>query len=89
MLDAFVGSADTLLPAGPAPDTGRPFHIWRCWETPPAGFDAIVAATTAAVALAADPETIRADLLCPAGRHPTGTPLAANVPRPEGHPLGP
>ncbi len=87
-LDGFVGSADTLLPDAPAPDTGRPFFVWRCWETPPAGFDAIVAATAAAVALGADARAVRADLLCPGGRRPTGTPLAADAPRPAGHPLG-
>ena len=88
-LDAMVGSADTLLPDGLAPDTGAPFFIWRCWETPPAGFDAIVAVAATAVALGADPEAVRAALLCRGGRMPTGTPLAAGAPRPPGHPLGP
>jgi hypothetical protein len=87
-LDGMVGSADTLLPDGPAPDTGRPFFVWRCWATPPEGLEAIVAATAAAVALGADPAAVRADLLCPSGRQPTGTPLAADAPRPAGHPLG-
>jgi uncharacterized protein YjbI with pentapeptide repeats len=87
-LEGFVGSGDTLLPDGPAPDTGQAFFVWRCWERAPAGFATIVAATTAAVALAAEPEAVRAELLCPGGRKATGTPLAADAPRPAGHPLG-
>ncbi len=85
----MVGSIDTLLPDALAPDTGAPFFVWRCWETPPDGFEAIVATTAAATALGADPEAVRADLLCPGPRARTGTPLAADAPRPEGHPLGP
>jgi hypothetical protein len=41
-LDQLIGNEDTLLPAGPS-DTGDPFHVWSCWETPPPDLDAIVA----------------------------------------------
>jgi hypothetical protein len=42
MLDNVIGDAQTILPAGPAPDTGEPFFVWSCWETPPEGFEDMV-----------------------------------------------
>ena len=32
MLDNVIGDGDTLLPDTPAPDTGRLFYVWSCWQ---------------------------------------------------------
>jgi hypothetical protein len=87
-LDQLIGNEDTLLPDGPS-DTGAPFHVWCCWETPPVGFDALVARV--AERTGGDPDSIRAEFLCGPDnpRRKTGTPWPLDEPRPEGHPLGP
>jgi hypothetical protein len=87
-LDQLIGNEDTLLPDGPS-DTGAPFHVWGCWETPPEGFDALVARV--AERTGGDPDSIRAEFLCGPDnpRRKTGTPWPLDKPRPEGHPLGP
>jgi hypothetical protein len=87
-LDQLIGNEDTLLPDGPS-DTGAPFHVWSCWETPPEGFDALVARV--AELTGGNPDSIRAEFLCGPDnpRRKTGTPWPLDKPRPEGHPLGP
>jgi hypothetical protein len=83
-LDASIGNAQTLLPDGTAPDTGRPFHILECWQEPPVAIENIVDrfGTDAYVS-----NGIRQPLLCPQGHEPspTGTPLALDAPYPDGH----
>jgi hypothetical protein len=87
-LEDLIGNEDTLLPDGPS-DTGEPFFVWSCWETPPPEFERIVA--TAAGFMAPDfvRAALRAEFVCGPGnpRRKTGTPLALDAPYPEGHPL--
>ncbi|MCB1372002.1 MAG: pentapeptide repeat-containing protein [Rhodobacteraceae bacterium] len=85
-LDNLIGNEGTLLPEGVS-ETGEPWHVWSCWETPPEGLDALVARTAEPVF--ADPEVLRADFLCSPDnpRRKTGTPLPLDAPYPPGHPL--
>jgi hypothetical protein len=75
---AFViGNGETLL--GADAETGQPLHVWTCWETPPPGFDTLLANMTR---LGVPEEDIRRAYLCqhrerrqtgtyvPAGQHP-------------------
>jgi hypothetical protein len=85
-LDNVIGDDGTLLPEGNAPDTGEPFHVWNCWETPAPELDQIIAAVGGR---SADPAVLRVALLCRPDnpRRKAGTPLALDAPYPEGHPL--
>ena len=88
-LEALVGNAEALLPDGPAPDTGKAFYIWSCWETPPFDLDRVVAVAAGLRATDANRAAVRARLLCGPDnpRRKTGTPLALDAPYPDGHPL--
>jgi uncharacterized protein YjbI with pentapeptide repeats len=86
-LDAAVGDADTLLPDGPAPDTGAAFALGACWPDPPPEAERIVAGVASVLALDADPAAVREDLICDGRRGATGTPLPFAAERPAGHPL--
>jgi uncharacterized protein YjbI with pentapeptide repeats len=87
-LDDMIGDADTLLPDGSS-DTGEPWYVWSCWETPPPNIEAIIATAAAPFASDADRATLRAEFLCGPGnpRIKTGTPFPVDAPYPEGHPL--
>lgn len=88
-LDQMIGNEATLLPATPAPDTGKPYTIPSCWERPPVFLDVMVTHIADHIWLRRPEAEIRADFLC--GRHPPfrhSTRLPLNAPRPEGHPLG-
>ena len=84
-LDTMIGNAGTLLTF--VPDNVQPLYVWSCWETPPQGFDALVARVAGREG--SDPEDVRAEFLCgPDNPHvKTGTPLALDAPYPPGHPL--
>jgi hypothetical protein len=85
-LDELIGDPDTLLPDRPS-DNGTPLYVWSCWETPPAGFDALVQRVSDGEFR--DPQEVRAEFLCGREpRHRTGTPLSVEAPRPPDHPLG-
>jgi uncharacterized protein YjbI with pentapeptide repeats len=88
-LESLIGNAETLLPAGNAPDTGAPFYIWSCWEPPPPDLDQIIATAAGPFADDADRAALRAEFLCSPDnpRRKTGTPLALDAPYPEGHSL--
>ncbi|TPE51495.1 pentapeptide repeat-containing protein [Amaricoccus solimangrovi] len=87
-LDQFIGNAGTLLPEGNAPDTGEPYHVWSCWETPPEGFDDLVRYLYLSNPFVSESE-LRAEFLCrqdnPARKLENGLPVSA--PYPPGHPL--
>jgi len=89
-LDHFIGNAETLLPER-VNENGEPWHVWSCWETPPEGFDALVARLAGPLADDAGRAELRRAFLCGPGkpRAWTGTPWPLDRPRPEGHPLGP
>jgi uncharacterized protein YjbI with pentapeptide repeats len=61
-LESLIGNKGTLLPEGPAPDTGQPYYVWSCWETPPSDLDRIV--STASGTDVADRAALRAEFLC-------------------------
>jgi len=42
LLDRFIGSDETLLPDGMAPDTNAPYTVPSCWIEPPPQFDAFL-----------------------------------------------
>lgn len=89
LLENLIGNEGTLLPEGNAPDTGEPWYIWTCWETPPPNFDAIIATVAGPLADDAARAALRAQFLCGPDnpRRKTGTQLAADAPYPPGHPL--
>ena len=84
-LEELIGNPDTLLPDGPS-DTGAPFYVWSCWETPAARLRPV--STPLALAASRPRETAPEFLCGREPRHKTGTPLAVDAPRPPGHPLG-
>lgn len=79
----FVGDAATLLPDGPS-ETGEPYFVWSCWETPPPEIDWILRSVTDPTSDEADRQAARDELVCSPGnpRRRTGTPLALDAPRP-------
>jgi len=90
-LDEMVGDEETLLPDGPAPDTGKAYHVWTCWQQSPPDLDAIVELISIPATTEMERVVLRLALVCGTMtlRSQTGTPLAIDKPRPPGHPLGP
>lgn len=85
-LDELIGNAGTLLPDGKAPDSGQPYYIWSCWETPPDGFDDLI--RRIAEASFEGPNDLRAEFLCGGSpRLKLETGLALDAPYPPNHPL--
>ena len=90
-LEALIGNEGTLLPEGNAPDTGEPWYVWSCWETPPLGFDRLRKIVSRYTAYTPDTsEELRAQFLCGPGnpRVKTGTRLAPDAPLSRGASAG-
>jgi uncharacterized protein YjbI with pentapeptide repeats len=84
-LETVIGNRVTLL--GADAETGQPLHVWTCWETPPSGFDTLLANLTR---LGEPEEDIRRAYLCQhRERRRTGTYVPALVlQHPQGFPGG-
>lgn len=91
-LEHVIGNDLTLLPDRTNEDRTNerpePYYVWSCWETPPEGFDAIVATAAGPSADDADRAQLRQEFLCQhRPRRQVGTPLPLDAPYPPGHPF--